>query len=121
MNKKLTARVTKSIDGNHAVAEAFRQVNPDVFGFYPITPTSYIGEVFAKSVANGDVDTEYVCAESEHAAMSICVGAAAAGGRAVSATASQGLVSPLAPLSYLFGLSGHFVYSFSLGVNHFGL
>lgn len=92
MNIKIPKRITKSLDGNHAVAEAIRQINPDVFGFYPITPTSYIGEAFSKSVANGDVETEYVCAESEHAAMSICVGAAAAGGRAVSATASQGLI-----------------------------
>ncbi len=92
MIKKLTARTTKSIDGNHATAEAFRQVNPEVFGFYPITPTSHIGEVYSNFVANGEVDTEYVCAESEHAAMSICLGASAAGGRAVSATASQGLI-----------------------------
>jgi pyruvate ferredoxin oxidoreductase alpha subunit len=92
MNIKITTRTEKSLDGNHAVAEAIRQINPDVFGFYPITPTSYIGEAFSKAVANGDVETEYVCAESEHAAMSICVGAAAAGGRAVSATASQGLI-----------------------------
>ena len=92
MNIKIPKQITKSLDGNHAVAEAIRQINPDVFGFYPITPTSYIGEAFSKYVANGDVETEYVCAESEHAAMSICVGAAAAGGRAMSATASQGLV-----------------------------
>ncbi len=92
MNIKITSRTEKSLDGNHAVAEAIRQINPDVFGFYPITPTSYIGEAFSKSVANGDVETEYVCAESEHAAMSICIGAAAAGGRAISATASQGLI-----------------------------
>lgn len=91
MNDSTNKQITKSLDGNHAVAEAFRQINPDVFGFYPITPTSYIGEAFSKYVADGKVDTEYVCAESEHAAMSICVGAAAAGGRAVSATASQGL------------------------------
>jgi pyruvate ferredoxin oxidoreductase alpha subunit len=92
MNKKITTQTTQSLDGNHSVAEAFRQINPDVFGFYPITPTSYIGESFSKYIADGEVDTEYVCAESEHAAMSICVGAAAAGGRAVSATASQGLI-----------------------------
>ncbi len=92
MNKKIQIQTAQSLDGNHAIAEAFRQINPDVFGFYPITPTSYIGETFAKYVANKDVETEYICAESEHAAMSICVGAAAAGGRAVTATASQGLI-----------------------------
>lgn len=82
----------RSINGNTASAEAMRQINPDVFGFYPITPTSYIGSAFSKYTADGIVDTEYVCAESEHAAMSICVGAAAAGGRSVCATASQGLI-----------------------------
>ncbi len=82
----------KSINGNTAVAEALKQINPDVFGFYPITPTSYIGSAFSKYVADGIIDTEYVCAESEHAALSICVGAAAAGGRATCATASQGLI-----------------------------
>ena len=80
------------LDGNGSAALALKQINPDVFGFYPITPTSYIGEKFSVFVANGEVDTEYVCAESEHGAMSICVGAAAAGSRACTATASQGLV-----------------------------
>ena len=85
-------KYTTTLDGNHAAAEAVRQLNPDVFGFYPITPTSYIGEKFSEFVANGEVDTEFVSTESEHAAMSVCVGAAAAGGRAVTATASQGLI-----------------------------
>ncbi len=89
---KITKRTEKVLDGNHAAAEALRQINPDVFGFYPITPTSYIGQKFSEYVANGEVETEYVSAESEHAAMSICVGAAAAGGRACTATASQGLL-----------------------------
>lgn len=88
----MTKKDIRSINGNNASAEAMRQINPDVFGFYPITPTSYIGSVFSKYVADGIVDTEYVCAESEHAAMSICVGASAAGGRAIAATASQGLI-----------------------------
>jgi pyruvate ferredoxin oxidoreductase alpha subunit len=89
--KKITERTQKTLDGNAACAEALRQINPDVFGFYPITPTSYIGEKFSKFVADGEVETEYVCAESEHAAMSVCVGASAAGSRACTATASQGL------------------------------
>ena len=89
---KITKRTEKVLDGNHAAAEALRQINPDVFGFYPITPTSYIGQAFSEYVANGEVDTEYVSVESEHAAMSVCVGAAAAGGRACTATASQGLL-----------------------------
>ncbi|MBT3348844.1 pyruvate ferredoxin oxidoreductase [bacterium] len=92
MTKKIIDHETRTLDGNAAAAEALRQIEPEVFGFYPITPTSYIGEKFSKFVADGDVDTEYVCAESEHAALSICVGAAAAGARAVTATASQGLI-----------------------------
>lgn len=92
MAKKITERTERTLDGNAACAEALRQINPDVFGFYPITPTSYIGEKFSKFVADGEVETEYVCAESEHAAMSVCVGAAAAGSRAATATASQGLL-----------------------------
>lgn len=89
---KKTKQTELVLDGNHASAEALRQINPEVFGFYPITPTSYIGEEFSKFVANGEVETEYVCAESEHAALSVCVGASAAGVRACSATASQGLL-----------------------------
>ncbi len=92
LNSKFTKCTEVVMDGNHSVAEALRQINPDVFGFYPITPTSYIGQKFSEFVANGVVDTEYVSVESEHAAMSVCVGASAAGGRAVTATASQGLL-----------------------------
>ncbi len=89
---KITKPTERVLDGNHAAAEALRQINPDVFGFYPITPTSYIGQAFSEYVANGEVDTEYVSAESEHGAASVCVGGAAAGGRACTATASQGLL-----------------------------
>ena len=92
MTQEIDKQVEKVLDGNHAAAEALRQINPDVFGFYPITPTSYIGQKFSEYVADGAVDTEYVSVESEHAAMSVCVGAAAAGGRACTATASQGLL-----------------------------
>ncbi len=92
MKQKFTKQTELVLDGNHSAAEALRQINPDVFGFYPITPTSYIGEKFSHFVADGEVDTEYVCVESEHAAMSVCIGAAAAGSRACTATASQGLL-----------------------------
>ncbi len=92
MSHKITKRTEKVLDGNHSAAEALRQINPDVFGYYPITPTSYIGQKFSEFVADGEVDTEYVSVESEHAAMSVCVGAAAAGGRACTVTASQGLL-----------------------------
>jgi pyruvate ferredoxin oxidoreductase alpha subunit len=80
-----------SATGNQMIAEAFRQVNPDVMAAYPITPQTTIVEGYAKFVANGVVDTEFVTVESEHSAMSACVGASAAGARVATATASQGL------------------------------
>jgi len=81
----------KSITGAQAVAEAMRQINPDVVAAYPITPQTPIVEQFASFVANGIVDTEMIPVESEHSAMSCTVGASAAGARAMCATASQGL------------------------------
>jgi pyruvate ferredoxin oxidoreductase alpha subunit len=81
----------KVLTGNEAVAEAMRQINPDVVAAYPITPSTTIPEKFSEFVANDAVDTEFVPVESEHSAMSACIGAAASGGRAMTATASQGL------------------------------
>lgn len=80
-----------SATGNQMIAEAFRQVDPDVMAAYPITPQTTIVEGYAKFVANGLVHTEFVTVESEHSAMSACVGASAAGTRVATATASQGL------------------------------
>jgi pyruvate ferredoxin oxidoreductase alpha subunit len=77
--------------GNDAMAEAMRQINPDVVAAYPITPSTVIMETFAKYLADGEVDTELVTVESEHSAMSACVGAAAAGARVMNATAANGL------------------------------
>ncbi|MFH1577040.1 MAG: pyruvate ferredoxin oxidoreductase [Candidatus Margulisiibacteriota bacterium] len=77
--------------GNEAMAEAMRQINPDVVAAYPITPATEIVMIFAQFVADGLVDTEYVPVESEHSAISACVGAAAAGGRVMTGTSSQGL------------------------------
>ncbi len=82
---------TVATTGNSLVAEAFRQCAPDVVAAYPITPQTTIVEEFAKFVAQGRVHTEYVCVESEHSAMSACVGASAAGARVMTATSSQGL------------------------------
>jgi len=77
--------------GNEAVANALRQVNPDVCAAYPITPQTELMQRFASFVSDGQVKTETILVESEHSAMSACVGAAAAGGRVVTATSSQGL------------------------------
>jgi len=79
------------LSGNEAVAYAMKQVNPDVIGAFPITPSTEIPEYFAKYVANGEVNTEFVLVESEHSSMSVCIAAQAAGARAVSATSSCGL------------------------------
>ncbi len=81
----------KALTGNEAMAEAMRQINPDVVAAYPITPATEVVQIFASFVADGRVDTEFVPAESEHSALSACVGAAAAGARVMTSTASQGL------------------------------
>lgn len=80
-----------ALTGNMACAQAMRQINPDVVAAYPITPQTTIVEEFSNYVAKGLVDTEYVTVESEHSAMSACVGASAAGSRVMTATNSQGL------------------------------
>lgn len=77
-------------DGNMAAAQALRQADVDVVAAYPITPSTPTVENYAGFHANGYVDGEFVMVESEHAAMSGCVGAAAAGGRVATATSSQG-------------------------------
>jgi pyruvate ferredoxin oxidoreductase alpha subunit len=82
---------TLAATGNAVVAEAMRQCKPDVMAAYPITPQTTIVEEFAGFVAKGRVHTEYVTVESEHSAMSACVGASAAGARVMTATSSQGL------------------------------
>lgn len=79
------------LTGNQAVAYAMMQIEPDVVAAYPITPQTTIMEEFANYVANGKVRTELVRVESEHSAMSACIGSAAAGARTITATASQGL------------------------------
>ncbi|UCC40601.1 MAG: pyruvate ferredoxin oxidoreductase [Candidatus Aminicenantes bacterium] len=81
----------KTLNGNQTIAEAARQVDPDVVAAYPITPSTAIVEIIAQFRADGLMSGEFVCPESEHSAMSVCIGAAAAGGRVMTATASQGL------------------------------
>ena len=68
-----------------------RQINPDVVAAFPITPSTEIPQYFSTFVANGAVDTEFVAVESEHSAMSACIGAEAAGARAMTATSANGL------------------------------
>jgi pyruvate ferredoxin oxidoreductase alpha subunit len=83
--------VIKILNGNQTIAEAVRQIDPDVMAAYPITPSTAIVETIAQFKADGLITGEFVCPESEHSAMSVCIGAAAAGGRVMTATCSQGL------------------------------
>jgi pyruvate ferredoxin oxidoreductase alpha subunit len=79
------------LTGDQAVAMAMKQIDPDVVAAYPITPQTEIVMYFSNYVANGHVSTEMIPVESEHSAMSACVGASAAGARTMTATSANGL------------------------------
>lgn len=83
--------IRERLSGNEAVSTAMRQINPDVMAAFPITPSTEVPQYFASYVSNGQVDTEFVPVESEHSAMSACVGSQAAGARTFTATSSCGL------------------------------
>ena len=83
--------IRERLSGNEAVATAMKQINPDVVAAFPITPSTEIPQYFSSFVSNGQVDTEFVAVESEHSAMSACIGASAAGARAMTATSSNGM------------------------------
>ncbi|MFR2533764.1 MAG: pyruvate ferredoxin oxidoreductase [Clostridia bacterium] len=83
--------IRERLSGNEASAIAMKQINPDVVAAFPITPSTEIPQYFSTFVSNGSVDTEFVAVESEHSAMSACIGAEAAGARAMTATSSNGL------------------------------
>ena len=83
--------IRERLSGNEAVATAMKQINPDVVAAFPITPSTEIPQYVSTFVANGSVDTEFVAVESEHSAMSACIGAEAAGSRAMIATSANGL------------------------------
>ncbi len=89
--KSIATKKVIVLTGNDAVAEAMRQVNPDVVPAYPITPQTELMHKFAGYVSDGDVKTELVLVESEHSAMSAAVGASAAGSRVMTATSANGL------------------------------
>jgi pyruvate ferredoxin oxidoreductase alpha subunit len=90
MAEKMELNEVEVWDGNMAASQALRQAQIDVVAAYPITPSTPIVQNYSSFLANGYVDGEFVMVESEHAAMSGCVGAAAAGGRVATATSSQG-------------------------------
>ena len=84
-------KIRERLSGNEAAATAMKQINPDVVAAFPITPSTEIPQYFSTFVSNGAVDTEFIAVESEHSAMSACIGAEAAGARAMTATSANGL------------------------------
>jgi len=80
-----------AMNGNEVVAYAVKQCGVDIVAAYPITPQTIIVEAFSRYVADGLVDTSFICVESEHSAMSACIGASLMGARVFTATSSQGL------------------------------
>ena len=80
------------LEGSFAVAEAVKRCKPDVIAAYPITPQTHIVERLAEMSAEGEIESEYICVESEFSALSACLGASTAGSRVYSATSSQGLL-----------------------------
>jgi pyruvate ferredoxin oxidoreductase alpha subunit len=82
---------TMALNGDEAIALAVKQCDVDVVAAYPITPQTIIVEKFSEYVANGEVQTEFVCTESEHSAITACLAASATGARTFTASASAGL------------------------------
>jgi pyruvate ferredoxin oxidoreductase alpha subunit len=89
--KSIVKQETHGLNGDEAVALAVKQSDVDVVAAYPITPQTIIVEKFSEYVANGEVETEYMCTESEHSAMAACLAASTVGARVFTATASAGL------------------------------
>lgn len=81
----------KVIVGNHAVSWGVKLARAEVIAAYPITPQTQIVEELSEMCANGELNARFIKVESEHSAMAACLGAAAAGTRAFTATSSQGL------------------------------
>lgn len=79
------------LNGDESVAYAAKQADIDVVAAYPITPQTIIVEKFSEYVANGEVNTEFMCTESEHSAMAACLSASVTGARTFTASASAGL------------------------------
>ena len=96
--------IRERLSGNEAVATAMKQINPDVVAAYPITPSTEIPQYFSTFVDNGLVSTKFIPVESEHSAMSACIGASASGARVMTATSSQGLAYMYEMLNIASGL-----------------
>ncbi|MCK5303186.1 MAG: pyruvate ferredoxin oxidoreductase, partial [Candidatus Thorarchaeota archaeon] len=81
----------EGLTGDAAIAQALRQSDLDILAAYPITPQTIIVEDYQKFAANGEVKAKVIPVESEHSAMSACIGASAVGARVATASASAGL------------------------------
>ncbi|MEN8717753.1 MAG: 2-oxoacid:ferredoxin oxidoreductase subunit alpha [Sulfurovum sp.] len=103
-SRKMELNKVEVWDGNMANSQAFRQAEVDVVAAYPITPSTATVENYAMFHANGYIDGEVIMTESEHAAMSGCIGAGAAGGRVATATSSQGLALMIETLYQASGM-----------------
>jgi pyruvate ferredoxin oxidoreductase alpha subunit len=91
-------------NGNEAVARAIMDIGYDAEGYYPITPSSDVGEVVSKGFADGETDLAFIIGTSELAALSICAGVAVAGGRAVDVTSANGLLLKAEQMPAIAGL-----------------
>ncbi|MEM3627090.1 MAG: transketolase C-terminal domain-containing protein [Candidatus Bathyarchaeia archaeon] len=89
--KSVVKQEVLALNGDEAVAYAAKQSDVDIVAAYPITPQTIIVERFSEYVANGEVETEFVCTESEHSALTACLAASVTGARAFTASASAGL------------------------------
>ncbi len=102
--EKMKLKEIEVWDGNMAASHAMRQVQIDVVSAYPITPSTPIVENYSKFLADGYIEGEFMMVESEHAAMSGCIGASAAGGRVATATSAQGLALMMETLYQASGM-----------------
>jgi len=91
-------------NGNEAVAQAIIDIGYDAEGYYPITPSSDVGEVVSKAFADGETDIAFIIGTSELAALGICAGAAVAGGRVVDVTSANGLLLKAEQMPAISGL-----------------
>ena len=89
--KSVVKQERMALSGDEAVAYAVKQSDVDVVAAYPITPQTIIVEKFSEYVANGEVQTEFICTESEHSALAACLSASVTGARTFTASASAGL------------------------------
>jgi pyruvate ferredoxin oxidoreductase alpha subunit len=91
------------LSGNEAVAEGVRLASPHVIAAYPITPQTVVVERLAEMVEDGRLKSEFLHVESEHSALSACMGASSIGARTFTATSSQGLLYMAECLHYASG------------------